>query len=252
VAEATELLKEHFPSVLEEPDDMDTSASPSPRETRPHPDIPYTSQTSVNPLHISLNLKILAFIEATRTIALDHPVNGEQTPRRLPHLDDPEVNKKHQIQLLHRAQKLYSEVESLQDPKDKEVYRKELQHVGGLLAYVEPEKSPLAKYLSQERREAVADQTNSAILYRMNHPAVSHLELYSRYTYSLWSLMHDMQVPLPPLSNRPPGLPRGLFLPQSPMDAMVVPPKGSNGPEKEKETPEIVPVFDLRQFANSK
>jgi hypothetical protein len=39
-----------------------------------------------------------------------------------------------------------------------------LDQVGGLLAYKVPEKSPMARYLSQGRREAVADQINAAVL----------------------------------------------------------------------------------------
>lgn len=70
----------------------------------------------------------------------------------------------HQTALLHTAQRLYSTVESLQDTSDRDVYRQELSQVGGLLAYRVPEDSPMSFYLTQERREAVADQVNSAIL----------------------------------------------------------------------------------------
>lgn len=70
----------------------------------------------------------------------------------------------HQTELLHRAQRLYAAVESLRDLRDRDVYREELKQVGGLLAYPAPERSPMARYMRQERREAVADQVNSAIL----------------------------------------------------------------------------------------
>jgi hypothetical protein len=52
----------------------------------------------------------------------------------------------------------------LSNPTEREAYNKELENVTGLLAYPDPERSPVAKYLSHERREAVANQINTAIL----------------------------------------------------------------------------------------
>lgn len=67
-------------------------------------------------------------------------------------------------QLLHRAQSLYSEVNRLSQANDRAMYLGELGQVGGILAYTVPERSPLAMYMTQARREAVADQIDSAIL----------------------------------------------------------------------------------------
>ena len=44
------------------------------------------------------------------------------------------------------------------------MYLNELGSVGGILAYKFPEESPLAVYMSQARREGIADQIDSAIL----------------------------------------------------------------------------------------
>lgn len=52
----------------------------------------------------------------------------------------------------------------LPSPSDKVLYMQELHNVGALIAYQVPETSPVAKYMSMERREAVAEQINSAIL----------------------------------------------------------------------------------------
>ncbi|TDL21554.1 hypothetical protein BD410DRAFT_840496 [Rickenella mellea] len=236
VEEATQLLNEHFPAVLDE-----TSEDPPP----PHSSnsrIHFISQTSVKPIHLSLNLRILSFIESTRTIPLEYPPNKSRPPSRFRYLDDPDLTTKHQDELLHRAQKLYAEVASLANQKDRETYLKELTHVGGLLAYREPEKSPLIKYLSQERRSAVADQVNSAILYRTGRPAISHLELYARYTSALWSFMHDLHVPLPPAASRPPGV-------SLPPNTPITAPSKASGPA-EKESSEVVPLFNLQQLLN--
>jgi len=66
--------------------------------------------------------------------------------------------------ILMKAQKLHALTNMLPDPSDRATYLKELNNVGGLLAYQVPEKSSISKYLTMERREAVADQINRAIL----------------------------------------------------------------------------------------
>jgi len=124
--------------------------------------------TSVDPAHLTLNLRILSFIEACRTIPLVHPLAtaGESAPATPPTAptDPPPGSVEHQLVLLSKAQKLHALINMLPEPGDRAVYLKELNNVGGLLAYKVPETSSISKYLSQERREAVADQINSAIL----------------------------------------------------------------------------------------
>ena len=123
----------------------------------------YVSHTT-NPIHLALNLRIQAFIEATRTVNLPNPPGYARSVTSAPASSASESEAGHQTALLHRAQRLYAEVEALRDPEDKKVYREELKRVGGLLAYRTPETSSLAAFLEQSRRDAVADQVNSAIL----------------------------------------------------------------------------------------
>jgi hypothetical protein len=66
--------------------------------------------------------------------------------------------------MILQGQKLYALLDQIDHPAEKDLYKKELVNVGALLAYPEPETSPLARYLSMERREAVAEQINKAIL----------------------------------------------------------------------------------------
>lgn len=73
--------------------------------------------------------------------------------------DDSQVDK-----VIQQGQKLYALLDQIDNPAEKEIYAQELVNVGALLAYPEPENSPLARYLSMERREAVAEQINKAIL----------------------------------------------------------------------------------------
>lgn len=131
--------------------------------------------TSVDPAHLSLNLRVMAFIEASRTSPLNYNPNPhqEEVSSRLPaklksspqsaifELDNTDDK---QEELIRQAQKLYLIASMLPNPSDRAAYLMELGLVGGLLAYQCPENSPMAKYLSQARREAVANSINSAIL----------------------------------------------------------------------------------------
>ncbi|KIJ69053.1 hypothetical protein HYDPIDRAFT_81113 [Hydnomerulius pinastri MD-312] len=218
VEEATVLLNQHFPKVLTEDGaydaDLDTDVEMDVVDEANSDHLKYTTGT-VNPVHLSLNLRILAFIEACRTIPLVYvPPHWSTTSGSPMSVDsdiaplkrDPKNEDKHQTELLIRAQKLYSTVNALHKAEERTIYQKELSNVGGLLAYKVPENSPMSKYLHQERRDRVAEQINSAILYSTNMSTVSHLELAVRYTYSLWDVLHELRVKVPANSRRPTGV----------------------------------------------
>lgn len=175
--DAIVLLRKHFPSVLRENDPGSPSTSGT-TESRPSSsnNIEYVSSTSTEPAHLILNLRILAFSEACRTVPLDYPpskhstlTNSTSTTTTTP-ADMEDNPDSQQMALLTTAQKLYALSNTLRNPVDRATYQKELENVGGLLAYKFPEKSSMAKYLTLERREAVADQINRAILSKSTHP----------------------------------------------------------------------------------
>lgn len=190
IDDATASLNEHFPTVLHQSDDPLPGTSNQLASS--HPDrVHYLSSSTVDPTHLSINLRIQAFVEVSRTVPLPyHPpstsiasdespaspaplpvkLRSPSSPRLYEH-DVPESSDAHQTELLLRAQKLYSAASMLSNPSDRATYLKELGNIGGLLAYKVPEDSPVSKYLSQERREAVADQINSAILCKCIHVA---------------------------------------------------------------------------------
>jgi hypothetical protein len=194
---ATDILNTHFPTVLSaEPPSKGSSPTrvppPQPEpQLQPPSQIQYVAPTSVESAHLNLNLRILAFIEASRTVPLPSP-SPSPAPEGVPSspirarcrsdydhdTEQKQVDKdqdgekeeakeaaeRHQAELLSRAQKLYTAASMLERPSDRATYLAELGRVGGLLAYPASKQSPMAIYLSQARREAVADQIDSAIL----------------------------------------------------------------------------------------
>ncbi|KAF7964793.1 hypothetical protein HWV62_2890, partial [Athelia sp. TMB] len=271
VDEATALLNEHFPSVLGDAllgSTQDSRPALARQPTSQPTRAAYVAPTSLDPAHLSLNLRVLAFSEAARTVPLEyvphtkHAIQPPSAPAApypkssVHEHDDPEAK---QTELLLRAQKLYAAANALENPFARGQYLQELGNVGGLLAYTHPENSPMARYLSQERRESVAEQIDSAILCSLilnrlkrsadavwiGRPAVSTLELYARHTTVLWAyLSHDPR--LRASGKRPVGL--------------IIPPTDPEGKETslpakastDKDILEAVPPFDLPIFLDSK
>lgn len=157
------LLNEHFPAVLS----VDYERPP---QIIPPGRFAYLPATSVDPSHLALNLRILRFIEAARTRPLPYPEHSAP-PATNDHITNDTRNTQRENEaspasadLLHRAQALYSEASSLPVPSDRALYINELSQACAILAYREPEVGPMAKYMTQDRREAVADQVDRAIL----------------------------------------------------------------------------------------
>lgn len=247
---ATELLNKYFPSVLAE--------STENGSTRDCPDrLEYVPPASVKPSHLSLNLRILAFIEAARTIPLPYyPPNTESPPASETPDEDVDMSREDSeqanVELLHRAQSLYSEANRLPVAEDRERYRDELLKVGGLLAYAVPERSPMRAYMTQAGREAVADQIDGAILYRTGQPVVSRLELAARQMSVVWPMMHELGVELPPVSTWPaavvlPGVPKASSA-AGKSSSVAAPQAAIKKAAAEPGTAEIAPSFDLHAF----
>jgi hypothetical protein len=131
--------------------------------------------STVEPAHLHLDLRILAFIEASRTepllyshtrpaIANPEPSLRISTPNNFRDPSGEVDGDAHLARLLKHVHELYDCAQALQDPQERAEYLHELSTVSSLLAYKVPEQSPMAKYLAQDRREGVADEINSAIL----------------------------------------------------------------------------------------
>ncbi|KAG9318856.1 hypothetical protein JVU11DRAFT_962 [Chiua virens] len=249
VQQAIDLLHRHFPKVLAEDNDGDDEMEITDENLNPAR-LDYIAET-VNPVHLSLNLRILAFIEACRTIPLVYVPSSRSAGSPIstdsdvtmgaasPIKRDPKDEERHQAELLICVQKLYATANTLRKSEDRAIYLKELSNVGGLLAYTVPENSPMAKYLHQERRDRVAEQINSAILHHMGMPSVSYLELAVRCTHHLWALLHELRVKIPAARR-----PSGISLPLST--------SSQDGGESEKESFLDAPPLDLQLFLNTR
>ncbi|TKY90522.1 hypothetical protein EX895_000520 [Sporisorium graminicola] len=78
------------------------------------------------------------------------------------------------------------------------MYLKELEQVTALLAYTDVERSPVRRFLHRSRKVALAEQVNSAILFRSGKPSQPLIEVAVRQTTLLWNhlLAEEVQVPL--------------------------------------------------------
>ncbi|KAJ8078893.1 hypothetical protein PM082_013177 [Marasmius tenuissimus] len=244
INEAVSIINKQFPPVLSmqagaEVDGRLGTGSPSTAA------IEYAPSKSTHPAHLLLNVRIQAFVEACRTVPLEYPpkptseknksastVNGMD--RSTSSSDSPETIDK-QTALLKSAQKLYALANMLSSKEENERYMKELQNVVGLIAYPVPETSPIASYLAQEHREALADQIDSAILRHLDQTVVSRLELLLRRTCTTWGLLNDLQAPLKP--GGPPFPPGYVRLP--------VP-----SPGKSEKLP-VCPTLDIPSFLDA-
>lgn len=136
----------------------------------------YIPSSTVDPNHLALNLRIQSFIEANRTIPLPYhpprssavpspPVSPSRRPKRSHSPSRGRINAESDDELLRRAQILHAEAHRLPKPEDRSKYIEEItSKLSALMVYKEPEDSELSGYLSFERREAVADQIDSAVL----------------------------------------------------------------------------------------
>ncbi|KAK4058848.1 hypothetical protein OIO90_000294 [Microbotryomycetes sp. JL221] len=124
-----------------------------------------------------------------------------------------------------QSQALSAKVRQLPLGKDKENWEQECIDVSGLMAYKDLSTCPVRGYLSQERRETLADLVNAAILQRTGRTPVPILSLAVRQATALWSTLAEFRLPFPPSV-------------QSNTNAK------DNGKGKNK----TVPRFDLRTF----
>ncbi|KAI0006123.1 CTLH/CRA C-terminal to lish motif domain-containing protein [Russula compacta] len=257
IDDAIDRLNANFPSTL--PSSIttcsDTESSTPSGERSPSKFIKTMLPFTVEPAHLFLDLRILAFIEASRTKPLPYPLTRSATSDPEPTLRisppnnfrDPsgEVDgDAHLARLLKLVHELYDCAQTLQDPLERAEYQHELSAVSSLLAYKVPEQSPMTKYLTQERREVVADEINSAILHRAGSPPISYLELYVRYNTVIWNYMNEHEFRVAPSR----GWPTGIVLPSRPQPIIASVPSGTKASVSRRDESEVGDSFLLHKL----
>ncbi|KAG8957967.1 hypothetical protein FRC03_009574 [Tulasnella sp. 419] len=175
IEEARQLVNRHFPSVLNTSlsnssiNHSDSSTSTSATglmlsASNPPMADNNSCRVSLKPEHLNLNLRIQTFIESVRTKPLSPSSSTETSSPNSCSGSPPRTLTPNPKKALALAQQLYMEVSAIESSKDRNDYMQEVNNVGGLMAYKVPEQSPIAAYLSMKRREAVAEQINSAIM----------------------------------------------------------------------------------------
>lgn len=184
IQEATQMLRDHFPGVVnaenEASSSSNSSAQPLSNSTmNSYPS--YVFELSLDPDHLTLNLRIQSFIEAVRTRPLAPPppatsyltphhalslYNSPSSPPTPPPTGSTSLEDQKSV-VLHLGKELSYIANQLPDPTDRAVYLRELDSIWALIAYPDPEGSAppyVSKYLQYDRRLSLADQINSAIL----------------------------------------------------------------------------------------
>ena len=203
IMRAIDSIQTHFPAVLDEtslpkppPQAQPTSyasyqgssstAPPrrlgqvrQPAQPMAH-SIPVNVQ-STHPAHVMLNLKIQAFIERFRNNASSSPSTPSSSIESLTssmHMSTEMTGQSGPPTLnlgssVNKTSKLAADLTAVQDlhafaknlpADDRAVYLPELQWINSLFAYTDPETSILRGFLEQDRRIALAEQVNAAIL----------------------------------------------------------------------------------------
>ncbi|KAI0302135.1 CTLH/CRA C-terminal to lish motif domain-containing protein [Russula brevipes] len=248
IDDAIDCLNDNFPSTLPSSVStfVDTGPSTPKAERSQSRFIKTVLPSTVEPAHLHLDLRILAFIEASRT----KPLLYSHTR---PAIADPEPSLRISLPNNFRdpsgehVHELYDCAQALQDPQERAEYLHELSTVSSLLAYKVPEQSPMAKFLTQDRREGVADEINSAILHRAGYPPISYLELYVRYNTVIWNYMNEHEFRVAPSR----GWPTGIVHPSRPQPIVPSVPSGAKVSMSRKDDSEVVPAFNLNRFLST-
>ncbi|KAN0140726.1 CTLH/CRA C-terminal to LisH motif domain containing protein [Lactarius tabidus] len=250
VDDTIDLLDTNFPSILSSTPASTCSQPTIATRVEQAPSLDFT----IEPAHLYLDLRILAFIEVSRTKPLlfsstrptsdPDPILRVSPQSNIRDLSSEVDGDAHLSRLLKHVYELYDCAQALQDPHERAEYQHELSAVSSLLAYKVPEQSPMAKYLTQERRQVVADEINSAILHHAGSPPISYLELYVRYNTVIWNYMNEREFRVPPR-----GWPTEIPLPLRPQSILSSAP--ASGKVSRRDDPEVVPIFNLTQFLST-
>ncbi|KWU44896.1 hypothetical protein RHOSPDRAFT_25421 [Rhodotorula sp. JG-1b] len=207
--------------------------------------------SSLAPEIVSLNLQTQTFIELMRTAHATPAISTPSTPTSSvhgglasgggggdAHSSDAEMSASTSslggsASILNvaiaQSQALREKVLQLPVGKDREGWERECIDVCGLLAYKDLATCPVRGYLSQSRRDILAEMVNSAILQHTGRTPLSLLSLAVRQATAMWDTLREMWHPFPPPEAITTGRDRD----------------SNNGKNK---PPRTFPIFDLHTF----
>lgn len=231
IRQAMDMINTHFPTVLNNPTNGSKRSKAS-SSTNPCEKVLPANPTSMEPDHLLLNLQIQVFIEAIRSASssqLAPPSSSSLDARGLPSLASTTPGIAASISraaspapstsssngsgtsatgtsaalnpALHSAlayaQGLYTSAQRLPSFW-RAMYLKELEQVTALLAYTDVEHSPVRRFLHRSRKVALAEQVNSAILFRGGKSSQPLIEVAVRQTTLLWNhaVAEEVAVPI--------------------------------------------------------
>ncbi|KAK1924281.1 hypothetical protein DB88DRAFT_489683 [Papiliotrema laurentii] len=170
--------------------------------------VPVLSHSTV-PAHVKLNLQIQSFIESFRNLAPSSPSSPASSISSLTSSMHVSTHNLTAVapsttsngtggssvspgvtltNALTAAQGLHAEAKKL-PPDVRAVYLQEIKDVGALFAYTDPETSILSGFLAQERRVALAEQVNFAILATEERSGPAFLHSIAQRTRALYAIM---------------------------------------------------------------
>lgn len=97
---------------------------------------------------------------------------------------------------LNYAQALFAQASALPRAIERQHYLKELENVSGLMAYHDPETSPVRRFLDPSRRAELADRLDAAILRALGRDPMPAIERIARQTTVVWAKLADHRFAL--------------------------------------------------------
>ncbi|KAK4701264.1 hypothetical protein P7C70_g4969, partial [Phenoliferia sp. Uapishka_3] len=218
---------------------------PNPTSNSKTPSVPILGATfspsalSLSPQILSLNLQLQSFVELIRSASTSSlPTSrtttpGDQTPPSMSGSTSSILSTGGRStgsgrgsgggmnKAIKQSQRLRAKVGEMEPGKEREAWEAECVDVSGLMAYTDLEICPVRGYLSQGRREVLAELVNAAILKHTKHTPMPLLALVARQTTTIWQALAEWKLQFPPVD---PGQP------------------------KDRRAPKTYPRFDLHKF----
>ncbi|KAL8278374.1 hypothetical protein RQP46_009266 [Phenoliferia psychrophenolica] len=158
---------------------------------------------SLRPQILALNLQLQSFVELIRA-ANSTSRASTPTPSDMSGSSSSLASSAKSLGMggmgraIKQSQKLRGKADALPPGKERDAWEQECVDVAGLMAYTDLTICPVRGYLSQERRETLAELVNAAILQHGNRTPMPVVALVARQTSSIWQALAEWKHAFPP------------------------------------------------------